>query len=443
MALPGKKWPRNVHIWIALLLLLFTEGVWAQQIEMSSSLNPVGSGARATGMGGAFIGVADDATAASWNPAGLIQLEKPEVSAVYSAYKRRQSYSSSVHPEIEGANRMNTSSLNYASAACPFVLAKHNMVISVNYQRLYEMSKNVRMPYTWNIGGDKLYDSIRYSQDGYLYAVSPALAMQITPHFSLGATLNLWENYLGTNGWDSTYTSSARGTLAGFPVTMTNHERSSTAFSGTNANFGFLWSPYPRFSIGGVYKTPFDGHLKKRTTTFQTQDWPTIPFHIASTSRKVDYLTMRMPASYGLGFAYRHSDTWTVSLDVYRTEWSRFSLEDGLGNDVNPYDGKPLSEGRLKDTIQVRAGTEYLIIKGRTVIPLRFGLFYDPEPTKGNPDDYYGFSAGIGFVRGKIAVDASYQYRTGKNVGGDIAAIEGSKVDITQHAVLMSVIYHF
>lgn len=46
------------------------------RIGIASSPNPVGSGARAIGMGGAFIGIADDATAASWNPAGLIQLEK-------------------------------------------------------------------------------------------------------------------------------------------------------------------------------------------------------------------------------------------------------------------------------------------------------------------------------------------------------------------------------
>lgn len=51
-----------------------------QQVGIASSPNPVGSGARAVGMGSAFIAVADDATAASWNPAGLIQLDRPEMS---------------------------------------------------------------------------------------------------------------------------------------------------------------------------------------------------------------------------------------------------------------------------------------------------------------------------------------------------------------------------
>ena len=42
----------------------------------------LGSGARAYGMGGAFLARADDATAASWNPAGLSYLRVPEVSLV-------------------------------------------------------------------------------------------------------------------------------------------------------------------------------------------------------------------------------------------------------------------------------------------------------------------------------------------------------------------------
>src|SRR5258708_4146761 len=43
-----------------------------------------GSGARALGMGGAFIARPDDATAATWNPAGLSYLRLPEISFVYS-----------------------------------------------------------------------------------------------------------------------------------------------------------------------------------------------------------------------------------------------------------------------------------------------------------------------------------------------------------------------
>ena len=53
---------------------------------------PVGSGARAIGQGSAFIAVADDATAASWNPGALIQLERPECSVVYSFLSTQQEF---------------------------------------------------------------------------------------------------------------------------------------------------------------------------------------------------------------------------------------------------------------------------------------------------------------------------------------------------------------
>ncbi|MDM7917173.1 MAG: PorV/PorQ family protein [Candidatus Eisenbacteria bacterium] len=39
----------------------------------------IGVGARALGMGGAFTALANDASAAYWNPAGLAQMERPEV----------------------------------------------------------------------------------------------------------------------------------------------------------------------------------------------------------------------------------------------------------------------------------------------------------------------------------------------------------------------------
>ncbi len=43
-----------------------------------------GAGARALGMGGAFVAVADDATAAYWNPAGMPSVERAAFSAMHS-----------------------------------------------------------------------------------------------------------------------------------------------------------------------------------------------------------------------------------------------------------------------------------------------------------------------------------------------------------------------
>ncbi len=46
----------------------------------------IGVGARAMGLSGAFTAVADDPSASYWNPAGLAQMETPEVLGMYGSY---------------------------------------------------------------------------------------------------------------------------------------------------------------------------------------------------------------------------------------------------------------------------------------------------------------------------------------------------------------------
>jgi hypothetical protein len=111
-----RKIESHEMIWIVLLasLIIGISDLAAMgadtynRIEFPSSPNPVGSGARALGMGGAFIAVADDATAASWNPGGLIQLERPEISIVYEAFHRVEDLSTGdAGPQTVGRGGIN------------------------------------------------------------------------------------------------------------------------------------------------------------------------------------------------------------------------------------------------------------------------------------------------------------------------------------------------
>jgi hypothetical protein len=52
-----------------------------------------GAGARSLGMGKTFVGVADDASATYWNPAGLVQLDRPEITALYASLYEKTGYS--------------------------------------------------------------------------------------------------------------------------------------------------------------------------------------------------------------------------------------------------------------------------------------------------------------------------------------------------------------
>src|SRR5262245_66683585 len=61
--------------------LAFAPPSWAitdEEIFRQMRFNFINPGARALGLGGSFIAVADDATAAQANPGGLMQLAAPE-----------------------------------------------------------------------------------------------------------------------------------------------------------------------------------------------------------------------------------------------------------------------------------------------------------------------------------------------------------------------------
>jgi long-subunit fatty acid transport protein len=444
------RFKKNIRLGLAVMSICcswaFSQAL-AQQVEFSSSMNPVGSGARAAGMGGAFIAVADDATAASWNPAGLIHLEKPEISMVYSYSTRGQSYNSSTHPELTGTtHEIDIHDINYASLAYPFVLFDRNMVATVNYQRLYDMNKKININYLWDLrGGDFLRDNISYSQEGYLGTISPALAIQVLPELYFGATVNIWDDFAGTCNWKSSYTSSGTGSLSTFPFTQSIRTTNSFEFSGLNANLGLLYILNGKYTFGFVYKTPFSASVQKETASSSAQSFPSLPPRFSSVSplkKSSETITIDMPASYGFGFAYRHSDNLSFAMDIYRTEWSQFAISNSSGIRTNPITGASFSQGAPKDTTQIRTGAEYLFIGNKTVIPVRGGFFYDPEPGKNKVDDFFGFSVGSGLAFDKYALDISYQYRWGNRVTGDIPQ-DGVNSDIHQHTLMTSLIYHF
>ena len=216
-------------------------------------------------------------------------------------------------------------------------------------------------------------------------------------------------------------------------------------FSGVNMNIGFLWDINRFITIGGVVKTPFTGDMEHERLITSTSKTPGGLPSLGKPRRTDEDVELDMPLSFGLGIALRFSDRFTLSGDVYRTEWDHFRLKGEDGKRLNPITGKPSYQSSSEETHQVRLGAEYLFILTKMVIPVRWGLFYDPEPSEKNPDDYWGFSLGTGIAIGNIIFDCAYQFRYGNNVEGDVFNLSSSsaKADVTQHLVLTSFIYHF
>ncbi len=403
------------------------------RIEINSSPNPVGSGARALGMGGAFIAVADDATAASWNPGGLIQLDFPEISFVGEGFHRIEDNSFGTNPEGNGPDSVSEVQLNYFSIAYPFTLWERNMILSLNRQHLYDFTR--KWDFSLNLESGKT--SVDYEQDGGLTALGIAYCIQLNLNLSFGFTLNFWDNNIGKNEWEQKAV-----------IHRSNPERESTQldhylFKGVNANFGLMWqSLNQKITIGAVFKTQFNADLTHDYSLYGNNN-----FLIDNEDGKQGTLTM--PMSYGIGIAYRHSDNLTVAADVYRTEWDDFVIDMGSELSVT---GLPIDKSDVDPTCQIHIGAEYLYTKWKYMTAFRLGVFYDPAPAEGSPDDFWGFSTGAGIVFDHlfndkkclkaVIFDFAYQYRFGNDVGKYIMSDLKFSQDIEEHRVYASVILH-
>lgn len=415
-----------------------------QRIEIPSSPNPVGSGARALGMAGAFIAVADDATAASWNPGGLIQLEHPEISFVGDGFHRSEDIGFGIDSDAGGPQTISTVNLNYLSAAYPFTLYNRNMVVSLNYQYLYDFKRQWNFPLQTGASGTTMYQDIDYRLDGGLAAVGLAWSGQITPTFSVGITLNIWDNHLGANEWDQHVIQRGKSLDPDTPFEFDLRSDDHYTFQGFNANLGLLWNINSKLTLGAVIKLPFEADIDHEHSTRIISRNPVNPWiGTVDTNAYSAGETLDMPMSYGVGLAYRFSDALTCSFDIYRTEWSDFILTDSSGNETSPITGQSPEQSDIDATHQLRFGAEYLIIKEKFIIPIRSGVYYDPAPAKGNPDDIYGITFGSGLVFKRFSLDMAYQYRFGSGVGASILQDWDFSHDLEEHTLYSSIIVYF
>ena len=418
--------------------------------NVASSPQPVGSGARALGIG-AFIGVADDATASSWNPGGLRLLLAPEISFVLASIHRSESLFFSNNLESSKTHGIQLEDLNYLSIAYPVEIFYRNMAFAISYQHLFDFTKNWRLPMMLQqidgeIGDQSLFtvnQDINYQQSGRLSAIGLSYCIDIVSELSFGFTLNIYENNLSSNNWQETL--HVNGTMNITPLSNNQPAinpgnfftqpfevtiKKKYKFSGVNFNLGMLWDINQNFTLGWVFKSPFKGDL-------EIDDGET------KVTNKMD-----MPMTFGLGFSYKHSKQFKVSLDLSRTDWQKCRYTDVDGTEKSLISNKSVKDSDVKPTHQVRLGFEYRFEQKskQLIIPLRAGIYYDPAPSEGKNDDYYGFSIGLGISRfARFGLDVSYCYRFGNDVGAAVISNypHTFSQDVSENILYSSMVLHF
>lgn len=417
-----------------------------------------GAGARAEGIGGAFTAVADDATAVSFNPAGLGQLIQPEISLVGTGYRRsfenRNFISFDQVPPLglSDATTQDQRALpTFASATLPTKLLGKNLVFQLSWQRLFDLSvetsKDVKEVDPAGVLPSK-YLQQHIHQSGQVSVWSAAVAYDFSPRFLVGLSYNLWRG-----SWD--FHSNSDESLQPLPNGDAEYSRiqERDQLRGSNWTLGVLWRS-EQVNVGVVYRSPFSARFESQVRAV-TNVQPNGLTPAFDANYRVDW-----PETLGAGLAYRPRQQWLLALDWTRTRWSQteFIAQGGSLDGLNFFDLRPRGETRTPDAETLRFGTEYVLFLRNAVLPLRAGLFREPQPTadpvSGDRRVLRGFSLGVGWKFHSLSVDAAYKFSHGSRrasqfleadeiaSGRNLPTSRGEEV-IREHRVFLSLNYRF
>jgi long-subunit fatty acid transport protein len=393
-ALPAALW----------LLLLAGPSAIAQGVVF----NRAGSGARAAGMANAFIAISDDGTAASWNPAGLGQLRMPELSVVsttsgwsFNAEGFRTRDDLSIYTAAHTSYQ--STYLDFASLAVPLTLWRKPVTFQAAWRRLYTLDYREAFSIIQEPLVPEGPPPLRIDRDhdlvGSVSLASFTGAVKLTSRLALGGSFNLWRG-----DWSEDLVVSET-TLA--DPGPSRFGTSSQAFSvrGENVSLGLMLT-YPRWSIGLLYQSPLLSDLSVEARETGSDRSP---------AEETAEGTLRFPRALGLGGAWRPAPRWTVALDFTWDEWTDAVIDTPVTGRINLFDGLPQELTSTRDTLSMNAGAEHLFTGEGFVIPLRFGVAWEPQGARGpytrDPVNFVMIAAGSGYNTNSLKFDAAFQYR--------------------------------
>src|SRR5262245_562211 len=265
----------------------------------------IGSGARVFGMGGAFLARADDATAASWNPAGLSYLRLPEFSVVGSWGSLDSEVfgtSGDMQQTLLQDDSSKGSTPDFASVTYPFEIRGRSASAQFSFQRVFAFQGTrtiLRRPNTLLLESQGGFDSLALGT-----------GVQVSQRLRLGATVNHW-----FNGFRQT-----RERVEGRP----SDQVVNFGLSGWNLNLGAIWSPRPELNLALAGRTQFTGKVALDRTRI---DFP-IPDHpeITTNGYSSEEVRLDFPGALGIGASWRLRSMLTLSADYTRTYWSSASI---------------------------------------------------------------------------------------------------------------------
>lgn len=421
----GRQSPLPSTLLIVLGFLLGPADLPAQEAMVPLHFNYSDPGARSMGFGGAFVALADDATAAFSNPAGLTQILRPEISIEgrHWAYSTQYTEGGRVEGLPSGLGIDSTEGLRKATSDIDItgvsflslVLPKGDWSLAMFRHSVANFEFGSETQGLFGGGSDccQVRDfDLRVASDMDIVSHGVSVAYRLNDILDVG---------LGVVHYDAAFVSNA--------TLFNNDDDSPDSFFEPNSYLpertvisekisfddndfaltaGFLWRMSDRWSVGGVYRQAPELELVVELAAGEIFDPDVAPGDLLL---RFD-AELELPKLYGLGLAYRDPDgRLTVSFQWDHIDYSR--IIDSLGIDDRAMD----------DADELHLGAEYVFISATPVVALRLGTWLEPDHQMRNRSDNvfaeallpkgkdeWHFSAGLGLATPRFQVDLAADF---------------------------------
>jgi long-chain fatty acid transport protein len=399
-------------------------------------------GAGNMALGGAFLALAFDASAAYTNPAGLTTIVQPEwlVEARHWSYTHRFTDHGRYENEApvggpdtpdtisglrDGQDEDQASGLSYFSYVYPrrnwaVALYRHELVnFEANFSTFGAYLKRTRSQNTLGIPGtlDGRLASLRNHMEVDIVAYGCAASYRLSRGLSAGVALSYFDFTIDTradrflpNLFDAPHFDSDR---------LVNFQTQKGDDADWSVAAGLLWeSRQKTWSVGGVYRQGSEFAFQARSAPGRGA--------ILEFEPREEQGSFRVPDVYGIGIAFRPTDALRLAFDLDRVRYSQ--LTDGF---VDIFDIATLSPSQppetdrfvIEDTNELHLGMEYAFLRRWPVLTLRAGAWHEPDHSlrfEGENvgfravfrprDDQTHYTAGVGIALRKIQLDAAIDH---------------------------------
>jgi long-subunit fatty acid transport protein len=376
--------------------MLAVVGIGAQETPSTFEFSFSNPGARSLGLGGAFTALADDATAAFANPAGLVQLVSPEISAEVRHWSFSTPYIIGGRYEGEptgigldttdglrtAVSKEQLTGLSFLSFVYPkgrwsFAFYRHQLANFRAQTATQGLFPGWETPRAFDRQWSTELDIVSYGSAG---------AYRFSDRFSLGLGIVHFKGRLDAPfEWslpdDIDTLQGAFGPTSYLPASQLANGSMAIDDSDWGLSAGLLWRFAERLSLGAFYRQGPEFRLVYDVTGGPLAPEFLDPAFTPGETILIVESPMQFPDVYGLGVAFRSRDgRLAVGFEWDRVEYSSIfssfvpvvieTLDLDLDLDVHL---------AADDGNEFRFGAEYAFLDLKPVLAIRTGVWLDPD----------------------------------------------------------------